>query len=686
MGIPFDQQYFVEKQLNNKYEWLVFVITLILLVLHGLLFHWIPLYLRNKRNPSTLSNVKYFKFLHKWDMMTSCCKLRLFNRWDFYYQPSLVLFCLVFTGMCVGFCFAEVTLINYQGYMYPISKRIGRVGVGNLPILLWSVARNDWLTRISGFQFDRLEFLHKWLSRLMWLFISVHLSLGTYYWLSMNFKIMIMIPPQIFGFMAYGSLAILTWTSTKFIRRWAYDFWLVQHRVFAFIMLFMAFIHNPGDRAAVLIAVHGLVIDRVVSKIISHIHKYHSPTKCRLTFEVLDEDTILMTIPVKDLDYVPNRWFNKFFGYKNWKAGQHIFINVGKIKWFQYHPFTISSLSSSNEMKLLIRVQKGFTKNLYKYLTDIDHSEHDDETVTIQSMFAGPYGAVHQPFISFDSCIFFGAGSGGAFTFPVCLDLMRQIEEKDNAKDYLFRPRNPHIRFIWTIKRKRNIIWFKWILDELIPYVLQGKLTIDIYVTQENGSDDDAHAYAIDSSDESSCEGDSRKNLLKKAQFTVVENSQTLTGTNTNVTNTTFDEIEQVTEVEQQDPELKKEQPPQQQQQQKKSATDGKSEQVSTRISTINRTSSSMTIDPNSTFSTNTTTSSTSSTTPYNLYYGRPHIDHIIKQDAMNLVADDPKNIHKSISVASCGPPAFTNMIKHECQTVRKMKNSPDVYCYTESF
>ena len=68
--------------------------------------------------------------------------------------------------------------------------------------------------------------------------ITIHMGMACYYWLNLNFKIMIMIPPQIFGFMAYGSFSILNWASLKFIRQFAYDFFLVQHRIFAFMMLF----------------------------------------------------------------------------------------------------------------------------------------------------------------------------------------------------------------------------------------------------------------------------------------------------------------------------------------------------------------------------------------------------------------------------------------------------------------
>ncbi|EMG47530.1 hypothetical protein G210_2107, partial [Candida maltosa Xu316] len=380
-------------------------------------------------------------------------------------------------GVNVGFCFAQIDDLDYQPKYYVISKRISKVAIGSLPIMMFSVAKHDVLTYISGLQHDRMEFLHKWLARIMWVMISAHLALAIYYWLSLKFIIMLYIPPQIFGFIAYFSFCVLTWGSVKFIRELAYDFFLVQHRVFAFIMLLLSFFHNGGNRAAILIAVHGLVIDRVVSKVFAHIHAHKSPTKGRCEFKILDEGTVSVTIPVCEAGYSkPKAWYTRFLPkYKTWKAGQHIYFNVSKIKFFQYHPFTIASLAESGEMKLLIRVQKGFTKQLMKNLEQVDH-----DVVTIKGMFHGPYGATYQPFIGFDTCLFFAAGSGGAFTFPVCLDLLNQIEKRNDFGDYLFRPATQTIRFVWSIKKTDNICWFEDILKQFA-----GRCIVDIYVTQE---------------------------------------------------------------------------------------------------------------------------------------------------------------------------------------------------------
>ena len=99
-------------------------------------FYWIPRYLRvnNKRN-------NYFRLLKVWDAWTSCVHV-----WgDFYFQPSLVLLGILFVGLNVGFCFAEINDLDYQSRFYIISKRLLKVAVGNLPILLFAVMKNDFV-------------------------------------------------------------------------------------------------------------------------------------------------------------------------------------------------------------------------------------------------------------------------------------------------------------------------------------------------------------------------------------------------------------------------------------------------------------------------------------------------------------------------------------------------------------
>lgn len=486
MGIKFSDQYYVEKKRNDDFEGLIFFVSAMSLIIYGLIFHWLPRILRGKRDVETLKYKPVFKLIQLWEKMTGCVGVKIpYKKNKFYFQPSLIILSVLFIVINGAFCYVETKDIDYEPRLYIIGKRIGRVAVGNLPMLNIMILKHDLVTSITGLQADRIEVMHHWMGRLIWLMITVHMSLTITYWLDLDFEVMIFIPPQIFGMIAYATMFLLTWGSMRFIRKWSYDIFLVQHKVLAIIMFLMAFFHNPANKAAVLIAVHVVVIDRVLTRIIGVIHRRTSPTKGLSDFKILDDETIQVKIEVKSI-MNQQRWYAKVLPkIGTWKAGQHIYLNVGKVSLFQYHPFTIASLPSSGEIKLIIRKQKGFTKRLIQKIEKVQHDEDQEpECVKLKSSLWGPYGGKHQPLLTFDSVLFMGAGSGATFTFPMALDLLETIRQRDTAGDYLFRPNKTHIKIIWMIRDIKNIVWFEDILSQLTQYVELGVVSIDIYVTQ----------------------------------------------------------------------------------------------------------------------------------------------------------------------------------------------------------
>ncbi|KAK6463858.1 ferric reductase NAD binding domain-containing protein [Scheffersomyces coipomensis] len=527
---------------------------------------------------------------------------------------------MIFMIINAVFCLVQTEDIDYQPRYYVVSKRISKVALGNLLTLMLMTSKNDLLGAISGLQHDRLAFLHKWLGRYMFAMISLHFAMACVYWLGLDFPIMLMIPPQIFGFIAYGSLLVLTFGSLKLIRKLSYDFFIVQHKIFSFIMLLLAYFHNKGNAAAVLISVHLIVVDRILSKVVAFIHKRKSPTKAKCSFEKLDDETIAVTIPVKLLKFTYDSWYSKLLpkiGY--WKPGQHIVLNVPKVNFFQMHPFTIASLPDSKHIKLIIRMQKGFTKRLMKKMVKLqEEDEEEGPIVKLKATFHGPYGGHFQSLLPFDTSLFFGAGSGCAFIFPVTLDLLRKIKEREEQNDYLHRPENAKVHIVWAIKKKENVSWIKHLHEELSEFIRSGKLTMDLYMTQEQSTITTESTYIEE-------ESSPRTKHEIKSNYIEVDSSP---------------------------------------------HTSHESKELFADIST--------------------TSSSISEVSILDLpgvksIYSRPNIPTIIGKVARSLVNENG-NTFKALAVCSCGPPRFTNEIKVSCQANRKLKNPPDVYCYTESF
>lgn len=658
MAIPFYQQYYVEDERSAKFQWLSYGIQLISYVLYGVLFHWIPKFLRSRRDENTNKFKPYFVFVRFCDSLTQVFKIRIPYITTLYIQPSLLVVYGLYLAINGVFCVLQTKDLDYLPWTYVVAKRISRIAISNLPLIYIVVIKNDLITTITGLTHDKLIIIHKWISRTMFVMIAVHIGMCSQYWLQLGFPVMLVIPPQIFGYIAFASFFLLNFGSLKFIRRWAYDFFLVEHRIFSFIMLLFAFFHSMRTtKATVILAVHQLVIDRILSRVLGIMHARMGPTRGKSLMEILDEDTILVTVPIKAFPFHERKkWQIPLPKFNTWKPGQHVYLTVGKVSLFQQHPFTIASLSESGEMKFVIRVQKGFTKKLKKKILKLkeekeneseseasdsrsqtsessttssnsvnvetellansrasrsaatvneEDNRFDPDDIVLKATFVGPVGAKYLPLITFDSAVFFSAGSGASFTLPVCVDLLNEIERRNARQDFLNRTSNPFIRLVLCLKSIENIYWYSFLLDDLSKYCNKGMLTVDIYVTQD-------------------------KVMPLKSKIAVENTSQTVSYINNEK------ESEKILDKE------------------------------------LNSTDSNIDQDTEFLYAQNV-----------NIHEGRPDIAATVDSHVSRL--KDSTNF-KSLAVLSCGPEEFTHTIKKASHKHRWDADAPDIYCYTESF
>ncbi|KAK4501914.1 hypothetical protein PRZ48_007723 [Zasmidium cellare] len=205
---------------------------------------------------------------------------------------------------------------------------------------------------------------------------------------------------------------------------------------------------------------------------------------------------------------------------KDWRysAGQYILLQVPKISFFQWHPFTISSCRG-DELQVHIKVDGDWTESLRDKLPE-------DENIRVG--IDGPFGAPAQRFYDYDYSIIVGGGIGITPFSAVLTDLEEHYtqerdpwehrrrsrsvsrpnirsrpgsrsrrtsqattpvgsEDEVTEKNTLSqRPRNPERRvdFHWTVREKNNLLWFSDLLNRAIvraePLAKQGKLDLNI--------------------------------------------------------------------------------------------------------------------------------------------------------------------------------------------------------------
>lgn len=226
--------------------------------------------------------------------------------------------------------------------------------------------------------------------------------------------------------------------------------------------------------------------------------------------KVLDSDTMLITC--------------KHPCGRNWRysAGQYILLQVPKVSFFQWHPFTISSCRG-NILQVHIKFDGDWTNKLRDVLP-----EDEDVRVSID----GPFGAPAQRFYDYDQSIIVGGGIGITPFSAILTDLEESFTERRNLwaergrsrsisrKRSRSRPssvtltnpnehalldkaiatasRHPNpkrrVGLHWTVREKNNLLWFADLLnraiDGAVPLAKHGnlELNIDTHITAKRKS------------------------------------------------------------------------------------------------------------------------------------------------------------------------------------------------------
>jgi predicted ferric reductase len=168
-----------------------------------------------------------------------------------------------------------------------------------------------------------------------------------------------------------------------------------------------------------------------------------------------------------------------------WQPGQHCFISIPGISMMQSHPFTIVSLSwpdsvhGRNEVVLLVRALKGFTKAVAELATKSKLSNQSVDRLTAiaeaqklriatRSWIDGPYGDSHPAFdTKYHGVVCISGGSGITASLPWVSYLANKMRSAAHnplsSQEKLCRTRTVHL--IWCI---RSLDWIRWAEREII--------------------------------------------------------------------------------------------------------------------------------------------------------------------------------------------------------------------------
>jgi len=344
-----------------------------------------------------------------------------------------------------------------------IGYRTGFITICQLPLLFLLSGRKNIVGMLTGFGYERLNWLHRWAARCLLFTATIHMGYWFADWAPYNYiSVKVTTDPITkHGVIAWSLLVWIVVSSMAPIRGWNYEFFVVQHLLSFAAFVTMVYIHTPAEvHVWIWIPVGLFVFDRLVRaasvlynslSIFHPRHRARGLWACTATLTPLSHNTTRITIanpPIK------------------WAAGQHVFLSCHSIVPLQSHPFTIASLPCDGKMEFIIQSKKGGTRRFFSHaerfhtalpVFTTDGSITKGKGVAIE----GPYGRI-RPLHQFDSVVFLAGSTGATFTLPLMRDIVSSWYESHLCGMPFGRLQlvTRNIRFVWVVKSLGQLSWF----------------------------------------------------------------------------------------------------------------------------------------------------------------------------------------------------------------------------------
>ncbi|KAI5851114.1 ferric reductase like transmembrane component-domain-containing protein [Morchella snyderi] len=386
--------------------------------------------------------------------------------------------------------------------------------VNMIPLFVCMV-RNNWIGDAVQVNFDTWNLFHRWIGRIVALESFAHMGAWTVNKIDQSgwsgvgeaYKIS---PFLQVGLMAEIALALIAVASASPLRHANYEFFLSLHQILVIFFMVGVYWHLVIDQlpqityANITIAIW--VLDRVMR--IFWILRWNVKMKGgKVSCNVAE------VIPLKGANAV--RVSVELVRPWDFKPGQHAYIYIPRIGWWQSHPFSIAWASTEQDprpasrlhrlsmpplpvyhrelvttqapktkttMHFVISKHSGFTKKLYDAAAKANNGNDGEKgevaPLQVVGMFEGPYGG-HHSFDSYGTTIFVAGGVGITHGIGYVKHLLHGYNKGTAATQ--------RIKLVWVVRSVDNIEWVADWLEGILqmPNVRQV-VEVDVYITQPN--------------------------------------------------------------------------------------------------------------------------------------------------------------------------------------------------------
>ncbi|KAK2601961.1 ferric-chelate reductase Frp1 [Conoideocrella luteorostrata] len=305
-----------------------------------------------------------------------------------------------------------------------IGYRNAWMTIMQLPLIFLLAMKFNVVGFLTGSSHERLNWLHRWVARTMFITATVH---GWHFWTEwvladfVAYELEIM-PMVKYGMGAWGVLLFNVVVGFLPIRRIVYEIWLIQHILASVAMLALLSFHIPDNAKYLLwMSVSFLALDRAARWALMGWQNTRwkvDESECQgmkrlghsISARAIGDSITVLTI--KDTRF-------------KWHAGQYVYLWIPRLGFFESHPYTIACAHQhggaygKNSIQLIVRAHKGFSKRLHTYATL-------NPTKALTGIVLGPFG-VSTNWNAYESLVLLGASTGASFTIPI-------LEHVANAK------------------------------------------------------------------------------------------------------------------------------------------------------------------------------------------------------------------------------------------------------------
>ncbi|KAK0436227.1 iron reductase [Armillaria borealis] len=345
-------------------------------------------------------------------------------------------------------------------------NRAGFLALAQFPVVFLFATKNSLLSLLlgPGHGYEKLNYVHRWSGRFMFLGAVIHGSLWIRNHLEWNLTILGE-QKETSGIAAFGVLCVIVLTSLKPARSFCYEIFFVVH-VLGFVAFFITICYHTTYASPWIfppLALYGL-------DMLMRLFRYRIKDA---TVTAVDNQMTIIRIP--DCDF-------------GWEAGQHVCVRVffsGRV--FESHPLTILSAPgrvsciSTPGIILGARVAGDWTRALNVFTNNEIETKCLEEgkkglEVPVQVMLDGPYGGCSVDLGQYESVLLFAGGSGATFTISLLDDIVGRYVKLGRPRG----ERTKRIEFVWCIRSFRSIDWFTPMLMDITNAAAP---TLDVHVS-----------------------------------------------------------------------------------------------------------------------------------------------------------------------------------------------------------